>query len=116
MPSSMSLSNLPKLSSLAINRFPDEVTLRFRVRASLSSGKTVVHLSNLSENSSVHPYDFFCGVWMGASNPHMDFQRFKGRPDGTGEASVSLKLRAGDVDTFKIGLYVLDPKTHAAEP
>ena len=44
----MSLSNLPNLSSLSINKFLYKVALSFRVRVSLLKGKTAVHLSKLS--------------------------------------------------------------------
>jgi len=54
------------------------------------------------------PYEFYCGAWMGGSNPHMDFQVLKGLSDGAGEASMSLRLQPGDVDTFKVGVYVRD--------
>ena len=88
---------------------PDELKLQFRVRVALSTGKRSVQLSNKTENSTVHSYDFYSGVWMGAQNPHMDFRMLKGGENGTGEASLTLHLRKNDVDTFKIGVYVWDP-------
>jgi hypothetical protein len=91
------------------------VQLRFRVRFALSAGKTTVHISNKSDgpgaNAGAHPYDFYCGAWMGGANPHMDFRRLEGRADGTGEAGMCVPLLSGDVDVLKLGLYVRDPAT-----
>jgi hypothetical protein len=71
-----------------------------------------VQLSSKAEGSAVHPYDFFCAVWMGGANPHVDIQRLKGCADGTGEALMTLPVLKGDPDVFKIGVYVVDPDTH----
>lgn len=94
-----------------MSQLNDLFQINFRVRASLSTGKKTVVLSNLSENSTVHPYDFFCGIWMGGENPHMDFKLLKGQQDGTGEAEMKLLVNRSDTDTFKIGIYVRDPET-----
>ena len=96
------------------SRCPDELALKFRVRAALSTGKRSVQLSNKSEKSAVHNYDFYSGVWMGAKNPHMDFQMLKAGVNSTGEASLTLKIGKGDVDTFKIGVYVWDDEQKKA--
>ena len=90
---------------------PPPLQLRFRVRFALSAGKNTVHISNKSENSEVHPYDFYCGAWMGGSNPHMDFQMLQARADGTGEAAMCVPLMSDDVDVLKLGMYVRDPST-----
>lgn len=106
-----STQRLPRLSSLALSASPAQMDLRFRVRVALSNDKSSVHIANKSETATDHPYDYYCGVWMGGSNPHMDYQRLASRPDGTGEASLTLRLLESDVDTFKIGVYVRDPDT-----
>jgi hypothetical protein len=84
----------------------------FKVRASLSTGTSTVQLSSKADGSAVHPYDFFCAVWMGADNPNVDIKRLKSCPDGTGEAVMTLPVLKGDADMFKIGVYVVDPDTH----
>lgn len=90
----------------------DVFLVKMRVRASLCTGKSTIHLSNKSENAdSVHSYDFHIGAWMGAENPHMDFQMLKGCPDGTGESLLTLPVLKKDRDTFKIGAFIRDPET-----
>ena len=86
----------------------DVMCVRFNARVSLFTGRATVHLSNKAEGSSVHPYDFYCAAWMGGINPHIDIQRLKGSADGTGEASIVMKLQSTDSDMFKIGVYVFD--------
>ena len=86
----------------------DVMCVRFKTRVSLFTGRATVHLSNRAEGSSVHPYDFYCAAWMGGNNPHIDIQRLKGSPDGTGEASVVMKLLSTDSDMFQMGVYVFD--------
>lgn len=90
----------------------DGLCVRFRVRASLSAGKAAVHLSNRSDGSVIHPYDFYCGVWMGGTNPHLELQKLSGCADGTGESSLAMQLLRTDTDMFKIGVYVMDPLTN----
>ena len=110
--------------------------VKFRVRTSISTGKATVHLSNISESiesaqsevatrsdgntinaantpetGAIHPYDFYVGAWMGDDNPHIQFEMLKAGRDGTGSASLSVPVLAGDTDTFKIGCYIRDPKT-----
>ena len=90
---------------------PDEVALRFKVRFALSADKTSIHIGNKSEGSALHPYDFFCGAWMGGESPHLEFQRLSPLPDGSAECRVNLTLLKTDVDVIKLGLYVHDPET-----
>ena len=90
---------------------PEEVALKFRVRFALSADKTSIHIGNKSEGSSLHPYDFYCGSFMGADSPHLSFTRLKPLPDGSGEASVDLRISRGDPDVLKLGLYIHDPDT-----
>ena len=93
--------------------------LKINARVSISTGKSTVRIANLSEHRGlglsadpVHPYDFFVGAWMGCDNPHMAFEMLRGCADGTGVASLSIPILAGDPDTFKIGGYLKDPDTH----
>jgi hypothetical protein len=94
------------------------------VRASIFTGKSTIKLSNVSEQaektpgiltlfpaSVVHPYDFHVGAWMGGDNPHMAFEMLRARPDGTGEASLSVPILPGDANSLKLGVYIRDPDT-----
>ena len=103
---------------------PPIIHINLRVRASISTGKSTVHLSNISEQAAgnpdiltlfpesvVHPYDFHVGAWMGGNNPHMAFEMLKARPDGTGEATISVPVLPGDTNTMKLGIYIRDPET-----
>ena len=75
------------------------------------TGKSTVHLNNKSENSDVHPYDFYIGMWMGGDNPHMDYQMLKGQQDGSGMASINVPILKTDSDHLKFGIYIKDPDT-----
>ena len=93
--------------------------LRLNARVSIFTGQSTVRIANVTEHRGlglsadpVHPYDFFVGAWMGNNNPHMQFEMLKGGADGTGSASLSIPILAGDADTFKIGCYIKDPDTH----
>ena len=93
--------------------------LKLNLRVALSAGRNSVRIENLTERRGLclsaeplHPYDFYAGAWMGGENPHMQFEILKGRPDGTGCASLSIPILAGDTDVFKIGCYIKDPDTH----
>lgn len=99
--------------------------VNLRVRASISTGKSTVHLSNISEQTKkepnilqifpeadVHTYDFHIGAWMGGDNPHMAFEMLKARADGTGEAMISVPILPGDTNTLKLGIYIRDPQTN----
>jgi hypothetical protein len=93
--------------------------LKLNLRVSLSAGRNTVRIENLSEQiglgltaEPVHPYDFYVGAWMGCDNPHMQFEMLKGSADGTGVASLSIPILAGDTDVFKVGCYIKDPDTH----
>jgi len=70
-----------------------------------------VHLSNKSEQSDIHPYDFYVGLWMGGSNENMEYHMLKGNEDGSGIASVSVPIFDTDTDHLKLGLYIRDPET-----
>ena len=94
-------------------------TLKFDTRASISTGKCTVNISNVTDHRAlgltaepVHPYDFYLGSWIGLNNPHMSYEMLTACPKGTGHASLTLNIRAGDPDTFKIGCYIKDPDTH----
>jgi hypothetical protein len=100
------------------------IHINLRVRASISTGKSTVFLGNISEqavqgvgvprlspDSTVHTYDFHIGAWMGGDNPHMAFEMLKSRPDGTGEAIISVPVLPGDTNTLKLGIYIRDPET-----
>lgn len=87
------------------------IDLKINVKVSLSTGKSTVHLSNKSENSDIHPYDFYIGMWMGGSSPHMDYQMLKGQEDGSGMASLCLPILSTDSDHLKFGVYIKDPDT-----
>jgi len=109
---------LPRLSALSLDApGARELAVRFRVRVSLSSDKRTVLIGQAGEKGSgdqgVRPYEFYCGAWMGGSNPHMEYQRLESRADGTGEASMTLRLLEGDFDTFKVGVYVRDRKARS---
>jgi hypothetical protein len=105
--------NRPPRNSIRLEAepVPEEVSLRFRARFALSADKTSIHIGNKSEGSALHPYDFYCGAWMGADSPHLSFTRLKPLPDGSGEAAVDLRLSRCDVDVLKLGLFVHDPDT-----
>lgn len=95
--------------------------IHITVRASIFTGKSTIKLSNISEQapdiltlfpeSVVHPYDFHVGAWMGGDNPHMAFEMLKARPDGTGEATISVPILSCDANTLKLGIYIRDPGT-----
>lgn len=94
--------------------------VNIRVRASISTGRSTVHLSNISERIAEqaaeqlafqHPYDFFVGAWMGDTNPHMQYELLKGQKDGTGVATLSVPVLEGDTDALKLGVFVQDPQT-----
>ena len=92
--------------------------LNINARLSISTGKCTVHISNITEHRGlgitadpVHLYDFYIGAWMGCDNPHMQFKMLQACPKGTGSASLSIPILAGDTDTFKIGCYIRDPDT-----
>ena len=51
-------------------------------------------------------------AWMGLDNLHMSFEMLKGRPDGTGEATISVPILQGDPNTLKLGISIRDPKTN----
>lgn len=105
--------NIPMRNSIRLEAepVPEEVSLRFRARFALSADKTSIHIGNKSEGSALHPYDFYCGAWMGADSPHLSFTRLTPLEDGSAEASVALKLRRCDTDVLKLGLFVHDPDT-----
>ena len=97
-------------SSTEIAENEHSFLLKLKVKASLFTGKSTVHLSNKSEGiSEVHPYDFYVGLWMGGKNDKMEYQMLKGQADGTGSALVSLPILLNDSDHLKMGLYVYDP-------
>jgi hypothetical protein len=87
--------------------------LNIRVRASITTGRSTVNITNLTEQetSSQHPYDFHVGAWMGGDNPHMAFEMLKSRADGTGEATLSIHILSNDANTLKLGVFIRDPKT-----
>jgi hypothetical protein len=92
--------------------------LKINARASISTGKCTVHISNITEHRGlgltadpVHLYDFHLGAWMGCDNPHMQYKMLQASPDGTGSASLSIPILPGDTDAFKIGCYIKDPDT-----
>ena len=100
--------------------------INITIRASIFTGKSTIKLSNISEQadlakapdiltifpeSAVHPYDFHVGAWMGRDNPHMAFEMLKARPDGTGEATVSVPILSCDANSLKLGIYIRDPLT-----
>ena len=94
-------------------------TLKFDARASISTGKCTVNISNITDHRAlgitaepVHPYDFYLGSWMGMGNPHMAYEMLTSCPKGTGHASLTLNIQAGDPDTFKMGCYIKDPDTN----
>jgi len=98
-------------SSCIYHNTSDSFNLKLSVKVSLSTGKSTVHLSNKSENSDVHPYDFYIGMWMGGGNPHMDYQMLKGQQDGSGMASMKIPILKTDSDHLKFGIYIKDPDT-----
>ena len=100
------------------------IHINIRARASIFTGKSTVHITNLTEQtekvpnvltlfpeSVVHPYDFHIGAWMGNDNPHMAFEMLLARPDGTGEAVLSLPILPDDTNTLKLGVFIREPKT-----
>jgi len=97
-------------SNIHIDGNDEQFILKMKIKASLFTGKSTVHLSNKSEGvSEVHPYDFYVGLWMGGKNEKMEYQMLKGQADGTGCASVSVPIALRDSDHLKMGLYVYDP-------
>lgn len=98
-------------------------TLKMRVCVSISTGKSTVHIRNVSENptindlitqtaeSLVHTYDFYVGAWMGRDNPHMAYEMLRQCAGGEGEAVLHLPILPGDTDTLKLGVYIHDPST-----
>lgn len=109
---------LPRLSAHTLcSSRSRELDVRFRVRVSLSTGKRTVLIGQDGEKdasgSALRPYQFYCGAWMGGANPHMEYQPLQSRIDGSGEASMALRLCEGDVDTFKLGVYVHDVKARS---
>lgn len=96
--------------------------LRLNVSVSLSTGKSTVHIHNISESAGAlpditslfphaHDYDFYVGSWMGDTNPHMQFELLKGQSNGTGRASLSIPIQDNDTDMLKLGVFVKDPQT-----
>jgi hypothetical protein len=94
--------------------------IRIGLRASISTGKSTVSVSNISEQAGlgasladvfVHPYDFWVGAWMGDTNPHMQFEMLKGQKDKTGVASLKIPIQRDDTDMLKLGVYIRDPGT-----
>ena len=97
--------------------------LKLNVSVSLSTGKTAVHIHNISERVGdalpditslfphQHDYDFYVGAWMGDTNPHMQFELLKGQTNGTGRAKLSVPILPADTDTLKLGVFVKDPET-----
>jgi hypothetical protein len=98
--------------------------IHVKIRASISTGKSTVHLSNISEQvektpdilslfpeSVVNPYDFHMGAWMGGDNPHMAFEMLKACPDGTGETTIRVPILPCDSNSLKLGIYIRDPMT-----
>lgn len=84
----------------------------FKVKVALHTGTSTVHLSSTSHNpDSEHPYDFYVAAWMGHNNQAMDFKILEGQADGTGVAQLRLPIEQGDPSTFKLGVYLKDPKT-----
>ncbi len=90
---------------------PPLAHLSIHIRAYMSTGKSTIRLSNISEQvakvpdilslspeSVVHPYDFHVGAWMGGDNPHMVFELLKARQDGTGEATLKVPILPGDAN------------------
>ena len=70
--------------------------LKFDARASISTGKCTVHISNITDHRAlgltaepVHKYDFYIGSWMGMANPNMPYERLTSCPNGTGHASLT---------------------------
>lgn len=113
---------------------PPLIHLKLLTRALISTGKNMVHLSNISEraesskppdllsvfpecnqsnqsNQSTLTYDFHVGAWMGLDNPHMAFEMLKER-NGAGEATLSVPILPGDANTLKLGIYLRDPATN----
>lgn len=103
--------SLPNSLIIEAEPIPEEISLNFRVRFALSADKTTIHISNKRDPDSLHPYDFYCGAWMGGDSPHLDFKLLTPNPDGSAEAKMSLTLRKTDVDVIKLGLFVHDPDT-----
>lgn len=103
--------SLPNTLFIEAEPVPDEMALSFRVRFALSVEKTSIHIGNKSQASTLHPYDFYCGAWMGGDSPHLEFKLLTPHPDGSAEARISLPLQKTDVDVLKLGLYVHDPDT-----
>lgn len=105
------------------------IHLNLLARAFISTGKTMVHLSNISEQAtkdskqaapdipsvftetSTHTYDFHVGAWMGADNPHMCFELLK-ENNGGGDAKLSVPILPGDTNTLKFGVFLRDPATN----
>ena len=56
---------MPGLISAEAGSNVQSLSVNFRVSVSLSTGKSTVHLSNKAEGSVIHPYNFYCGAWMG---------------------------------------------------
>ena len=95
--------------------------------ALISAGKTMVHLSNISERvaaegkppdllsaspeSITHTYDFHVGAWMGVDNPHMAFEMLREK-NWTGEVRLSVPILSGDTNTLKVGIFLRDPATN----
>ena len=75
--------------------------LKMNVRASISTGKSTVHIRNKSEDPKQF-YDYYAGLWMGADNPHMDYQMLSAQPDGSGEATLNVPILRDDFDFLKI--------------
>lgn len=103
---------MPTLISAGADSNVQTLSVNFRVSVSLSTGKATVHLSNKAEGSTVHPYNFYCGTWMGGANSHLSFHMLNGCSDGRGETTLTLSLQSTDTDMFKCGVYVLDPETN----
>jgi hypothetical protein len=99
---------------------PPLIHLNLLVEASITAGKTAVHLSNISEQAGKpdlssmllesSAYDFHVGAWMGMDNPHMAFEMLKEK-GGAGQASLSIPILPGDPNTLKLGIFIRDPKT-----
>lgn len=100
------------------------VHLDIHIRASISTGKGTVKMTNISEQAAqipdiltlfpesvVHPYDFHVAAWMGGDNQHMAFEMLKAQADGTGEATLRVPILPGDANSLKLGIYIRDPAT-----
>lgn len=78
---------------------PEGVTLRFRVSADLVVDKRQHPLQDRCDDPTM-PTKFFLAAWVGGGNDALSLHEIS----SDGGSGVELRIRAGDVDTLKLGV------------